>query len=393
MVALTAEVVMYATSARRARHVATMASFLVLTVALAACGSSGSKPVSSGDAAQARVNAAQQDVTQAQQKYDQARTQFCTDSKTYIEAIDRYGKLFDDSTATVGDVKTAGKDLGAPRAAVESSAQNIVATRDALAAAQRDLVEAQNALAATQTSVSTTTLPPPTTTTIVPAASIDRVKAAETEFEQTVTGISDQTPLVHASVQLNSAAFALEVAWLRVFADAGCFSSEEQHAKAVQAVVDYTTALQQELQAAGYYSGKIDGIYGPATVAAVEQLQRDAKLPVTGLVDRATSAALDAAVRAKGGEAAKQALLQTAAVQSTLKLAGYWTGPVDGMWTPELTDALKRFQQSLGVPPTGVVDAATLQALEAAITAAKTPTTPTTSAATPTTTAPTTTAP
>jgi peptidoglycan hydrolase-like protein with peptidoglycan-binding domain len=50
-----------------------------------------------------------------------------------------------------------------------------------------------------------------------------------------------------------------------------------------------------------------------------------------------------------------------------LKLAGYWTGPVDGKWTPELTDALKKFQTDLGVPATGAVDAATLQALEKAI--------------------------
>jgi hypothetical protein len=30
------------------------------------------------------------------------------------------------------------------------------------------------------------------------------------------------------------------------------------------------------------------------------------------------------------------ALTSAAAVQSTLKLAGYWNGPVDGQWTEEL---------------------------------------------------------
>jgi peptidoglycan hydrolase-like protein with peptidoglycan-binding domain len=73
----------------------------------------------------------------------------------------------------------------------------------------------------------------------------------------------------------------------------------------------------------------------------------------------------------KGGAVASNALAQTAAVQSTLKLAGYWTGPVDGRWTPELTDALKKFQTDLGVPATGVVDVATLGALEAAIASGK----------------------
>ena len=57
----------------------------------------------------------------------------------------------------------------------------------------------------------------------------------------------------------------------------------------------------------------------------------------------------------------------TTAVQQTLKLAGFWDGPVDGEWTPELTDALKEFQTELGVKPTGTVDAATVAALEKAI--------------------------
>jgi peptidoglycan hydrolase-like protein with peptidoglycan-binding domain len=57
----------------------------------------------------------------------------------------------------------------------------------------------------------------------------------------------------------------------------------------------------------------------------------------------------------------------TAAVQQTLKLAGFWDGPVDGEWTPALTDALKDFQTELGVKPTGTVDAATVAALEEAI--------------------------
>jgi peptidoglycan hydrolase-like protein with peptidoglycan-binding domain len=48
-------------------------------------------------------------------------------------------------------------------------------------------------------------------------------------------------------------------------------------------------------------------------------------------------------------------------------------GPVDGQWTPALTDALKKFQAELGVPATGTVDAATIAALEKAIAEAKKP--------------------
>jgi peptidoglycan hydrolase-like protein with peptidoglycan-binding domain len=57
----------------------------------------------------------------------------------------------------------------------------------------------------------------------------------------------------------------------------------------------------------------------------------------------------------------------TVAVQQTLRLAGFWDGPVDGEWTPALTEALMAFQTELGVTPTGTVDAATVAALEKAI--------------------------
>ena len=63
----------------------------------------------------------------------------------------------------------------------------------------------------------------------------------------------------------------------------------------------------------------------------------------------------------------RRALVATTAVQQTLKLAGFWDGPVDGEWTPELTEALEAFQTELGVKPTGTVDAATIAALEKAI--------------------------
>jgi peptidoglycan hydrolase-like protein with peptidoglycan-binding domain len=46
---------------------------------------------------------------------------------------------------------------------------------------------------------------------------------------------------------------------------------------------------------------------------------------------------------------------------------GSWDGPVDGVRTPALTEALKDFQTVLGVQPTGTVDAATVAALEKAI--------------------------
>ena len=50
--------------------------------------------------------------------------------------------------------------------------------------------------------------------------------------------------------------------------------------------------LQQELGQLNYYQGPDDGIMGPQTIAAIKDLQRDAHLPQTGVMDAATSAAL-----------------------------------------------------------------------------------------------------
>jgi peptidoglycan hydrolase-like protein with peptidoglycan-binding domain len=208
------------------------------------------------------------------------------------------------------------------------------------------------------------------------------VKQADADFTAAQKGITDQTPLEQASQQFNAAAVALEMSWLRLFAEAGCLTDDQQK-QAEAAVTAYTSALQKSLADAGYYKGKVDGVYGPPTVDAVQALQQAHSLPVTGTVDKATDAALQADLQAKGGAAAQDAIASTAAVQQTLKLAGFWTGPVDGNWTPALTEALKSFQTALGVEATGAVDAATISALERAIAAAKAPSPPAPPAASP----------
>jgi peptidoglycan hydrolase-like protein with peptidoglycan-binding domain len=362
-----------------------LVAVVVAAALVAACGEEEVDPVA---VAQRQVDEAQEAVTEAQTAFDDSSAQFCEDSRDYIAAVDRYGKAWDESQATVGDVKTAGRDLEEPRQAVEASAADVVEARDDLAAANNELTEAEAALAEAQTG---TTAPAPASTTttapLVPPASIDRVEQAESDLDDAFAGITDLTTLRSATAQVNAAAYALELAWLRLFADAGCLT-DEQLQQAVTAVSSYVVSLQTSLQTAGYYSGALDGIYGPETVAAVEQLQTDSGLPVTGLVDQVTSLALTAAVTAAGGQAATDAVAHTAAVQSTLALAGYWNGPVDGQWTPELTEALMAFQTALGVPATGMVDAATLHALQTAIAEAQNPPpeTTTTAASTSTTT-------
>ena len=340
-------------------------SVAVSAVALAGC----SGEVSDVERAQAKVSASEDAVTEAQDAFDAASEGFCQAGESYIEALDRYGDVLNETAPTVGDVRTAGADLVEPRDDALDSAQAAVDTQADLVSAEQELAEARAELAAAEAGPTGTPAPVdtamPSASPLAPAATVDRVEQAESEFADASSALTDDTPLSDASELFNSAAVALEMAWLRLFSDAGCLADEQQQAE--EAVRAYTTALQQELTTAGYYTGAIDGIYGPLTVQAVESLQEANGLPVTGTVDKATAEALQAELAALGGAAAQDAVASTAAVQQTLTLTGFWDGPVDGVWTPELTEAVAAFQVELGVEPTGTVDAATIAAFEQAI--------------------------
>lgn len=344
----------------------TVAVSIVFVVGLAGC----TAGASSVDRARAQVTAKEKAVASAQAELDAASEEFCGASKDYIDALDRYGDVLNDTAPTVGDVRVAGADLADPRDDAFDGAEAAVDAQQALVAAQQELVDAQAALAAAEAGPSGTPSAdpsaPPTSTPLAPAASVDRVKQADADFDDAQAAVTEQTPLADASELFNSAVVALEMAWLRLFADAGCLTDEQQ-VQAEAAVSAYTFALQQDLATAGYYTGVVDGVTGPLTVQAVEDLQEANGLPVTGTVDKATAAALQAELLALGGAAAQESLASTAAVQQTLKLVGFWDEPVDGVWTDDLTAAVQAFQTELGVEPTGEVDAATIAAFERAI--------------------------
>jgi peptidoglycan hydrolase-like protein with peptidoglycan-binding domain len=339
-------------------------------VLLALTGCSGDTQDASLKKAQATVTAKEKDLTEAEAAAKAAATGFCTASTTYVAAIDRYGDVLNATAPTVGDVKDAGSDLAQPGEDAEKAAQAVADTRTAVATAEQELADAQAALAAAQASASGTT-PSTAPSSKAPSPSptpvgVTRVQEAQSELGAAQAGITDKTPLAQAAEQFNAAAVALEMAWLQLIGDSGCLTDAQQD-QAAKAVSSYTKTLQQALADAGYYDAKVDGIYGPKTVAAVEALQKANGLPQTGTLDKATEKALRSELAAKGGAAAQEETASTAAVQQTLKLAGYWDGPVDGVWTDELTVALEKLQKDLGVKVTGTVDAATVAALEKAL--------------------------
>jgi branched-chain amino acid transport system substrate-binding protein len=124
------------------------------------------------------------------------------------------------------------------------------------------------------------------------------------------------------------------------------------------AAANFNTRLQQALRFLGFYDGPIDGLDSPELTAALAAFQASVGLPATGIYDAAT----DAALRAALGQYADLLGSSTAGLQQLLTDLGFYSGPIDGVWSNELTAAMKALQRELGVPETGVPDAATLQA-------------------------------
>ncbi|MFZ0013516.1 MAG: peptidoglycan-binding protein [Acidimicrobiia bacterium] len=284
-----------------------------------------------------------------------AQAQFCSDIEAHVDAVGRYGGLFQDVELTVGDVKTAEEELKPSLEAVEDSASIF-----------RQAVE----------------LDPTSGLTIelVEPATISAVQAAEQAFAD-ASDIDDRTAVVDAGVEFSSAAYQLEVAWTRLFVDAGCLEGDERaQAEAQQWVSDYVSAIQTDLRTIGYYQGDVDGLYGPKTIEAVERFQEDNGLPVTGLVDPPTQASLQIALAGRSSA-------EVGGLQAILIATGYYSGTVDGVWSPAVESALIDLQNDLGVPATGAVDAATLRAMGEALAGAdQEPSVPTTEPSAPETT-------
>ncbi len=268
---------------------------------------------------------------------EEAHEQFCNDVSDYIDSIGQYGGLFQDVDLTVGDVRNAADELEPGLEAVRAS-----------------LEEFQTAVAADPV--------PGVGVELVSPESLEAVEEAEEAFAR-ASQFDDRTLVTEAGVEFVSAAYQLEVAWFRLFLDAGCLDGDaEAQAQAQQWISDYVSALQTDLRTLGYYNGDIDGVFGPLTVEAIEQFQTANGLPVTGLVDPATQAAMQLAL-------GQRESAQVAGLQAIMIATGHYDGEVDGIWSPQVEAALIALQRDLGVPATGQIDVATLRALEDALAA------------------------
>src|SRR5262245_9537161 len=122
--------------------------------------------------------------------------------------------------------------------------------------------------------------------------------------------------------------------------------------------------VQQTLTHRGFRTGPVDGVMGAATRSAVKQFQQSENLEATGQLNRQTLVALglqpDPAavrpVRIYGAGTIRK-------VQQTLNNRGFDAGAVDGSMTPRTQAAVRDFQKSENLEPTGQLNEKTLAAL------------------------------
>ena len=129
--------------------------------------------------------------------------------------------------------------------------------------------------------------------------------------------------------------------------------------------------VQDRLRQAGAYSGRIDGIWGADSQAALERFQQSKQLQVTGQLNQATAATLglDPSVLLPVAVAPPPPpvdhLLPASlrAVQARLRTLGFYGGVVDGVWGEGTAVAIANFQRGRGLQPDGQLGPATVTAL------------------------------
>jgi YVTN family beta-propeller protein len=165
------------------------------------------------------------------------------------------------------------------------------------------------------------------------------------------------------------------------------------------------TALQKQLQAAGYFDGPVTGYFGTLTQEAVIAFQKARGITPNGVADTNTFNALNTTetpaqeqvketakpapqpakeiptpapqiqqpvVVDKPKTAAKTTQVlekgkrgsEVTALQKKLQAAGYFDGPVTGYYGTLTQEAIIAFQKANGIVPDGVADSSTLQALD-----------------------------
>ena len=122
-------------------------------------------------------------------------------------------------------------------------------------------------------------------------------------------------------------------------------------------------AVQHRLATLGYYSQKVDGVFGNGTKNAVKRFQSAYGLGADGVVGSKTEKALGLKLPISGGISQGKTTANVAAVQARLKTLGYYKSTVDGSWGKRTMCAVMSFQSDHGLTVDGVVGGASEKAM------------------------------
>ena len=129
---------------------------------------------------------------------------------------------------------------------------------------------------------------------------------------------------------------------------------------------DAVKTLQEKLNAKGFHSGNVDGIFGAKTYAAVTAFQKANSLGVDGIVGKLTWAKLYDATPVNVTPATTQPMLRTGSrgdavrkLQELLNAKGYTCGSVDGIFGSKTCAAVLAFQKANGLGADGIVGSLT----------------------------------
>ena len=117
--------------------------------------------------------------------------------------------------------------------------------------------------------------------------------------------------------------------------------------------------LQQLLSDRGFYGGAIDGISGPMTQEAIILAQKTYGLVTDGVAGSLTMAALES-----GSTMSNATDNSIKKGQTLLSQLGLYDGAIDGIQGSKTTAAIKKAQTLYGLPVDGVLNSATLAALQ-----------------------------
>ena len=129
---------------------------------------------------------------------------------------------------------------------------------------------------------------------------------------------------------------------------------------------DAVKTLQEKLNAKGFHSGNVDGIFGAKTYAAVTAFQKANSLGVDGIVGKLTWAKLYDATPVNVTPVTTQPMLRTGSrgdavrkLQELLNAKGYTCGSVDGIFGSKTYAAVLAFQKANGLGADGIVGSLT----------------------------------